>query len=179
MLIETHLANGPWKKSLNGLFSLLNIRHPKKFKPFSQDGQVRNYHVLIETGRYLQFAPFFLMGFLGNPPVGSVLIAPFHVIRKHHIAKLHPQSLTYSSPLKSYIPNRKGERLPTTIFQGRAVKLPGSSSFRNCTAHFQLWKKTFNSIPGIRVRLPNFTPPKFNSSPPKNDGWKTSFLLGR
>ena len=25
----------PEKKSLNGLFSLLNIRHPKKFKPFS------------------------------------------------------------------------------------------------------------------------------------------------
>ena len=25
----------PEQKSLNGLFSLLNIRHPKKFKPFS------------------------------------------------------------------------------------------------------------------------------------------------
>ena len=23
---------GPWKKKLNGLFSLLNIRHPQKFK---------------------------------------------------------------------------------------------------------------------------------------------------
>ena len=28
------------KKGLNGLFFLLNIRHPKKLKPFSQDGQV-------------------------------------------------------------------------------------------------------------------------------------------
>ena len=40
---ETHLAVlDPEKKSLNGLFSLLNIRHPKKVcSPFSQDGQVR------------------------------------------------------------------------------------------------------------------------------------------
>ena len=32
---KTHLAVlDPENKSLNGLFSLLNIRHPKKFKPF-------------------------------------------------------------------------------------------------------------------------------------------------
>ena len=36
MCAQPHLAVlDPEKKSLNGLFSLLNIRHPKKFKSFS------------------------------------------------------------------------------------------------------------------------------------------------
>ena len=33
-----------------------------------------------------------------------------------------------SSPLKSYLPKRKRESLPTIIFQGRAVKLPGGNT---------------------------------------------------
>ncbi len=39
----------PEKKSLNGLFSLLNIRHPKKLKPFSQDGQTISIHTPPKT----------------------------------------------------------------------------------------------------------------------------------
>ena len=33
----------PEKKSLNSLFSLLNIRHPKKFKPFSHWPSISKY----------------------------------------------------------------------------------------------------------------------------------------
>ena len=35
----SHLANGPWNKSLN-LFSLLNMESPKRLKPVSLLGQV-------------------------------------------------------------------------------------------------------------------------------------------
>ena len=34
----------PEKESLNFIFPILNIRHPKKLKPFSQDGQVEPSH---------------------------------------------------------------------------------------------------------------------------------------
>ena len=49
------------------------------------------------------------------------------MIKNGDCNKLYPpRSLTASLPLKMDHPNRKGkDRLPTTIFQGRAVKLPG------------------------------------------------------
>ena len=54
-----------------------------------------------------------------------VVVHKFRGARIRGAFQLPPRSLTKIAPEKLPKPNRKGKRLPTTIFQGRAVKLRG------------------------------------------------------
>ena len=51
------------------------------------------------------------------------------------------------------------------------------SRWRKCLLLFAI-KGQFQGPPIVGPLFPNYTPPKFNSSPLKIDDWKTSFLLG-